>query len=272
MNGPIAQLVALTCNANAHIRGLQTARFFPDNSTCQFCDSVKFTSVSRRFWGGRREQPVSATPEEWFIHLVDARALGVRIFRIADRVASDRRLAGFVGGGGAWVIEVAIPKMRFTHWVADWEVWNQDAPEQRVWRVVYRRIADVRQSSVTQLDVSDAAGRLFISLERIRAFAGSHDCNEFAQLFEKGIMSLTTSKRSGYHQDLAPPESLPVQAAALLDACQSAWVFGAMGSWNDLGFSGEDQTEYDRVSEQLFVAVTQAIVAAGNASFILPFR
>ena len=59
----------------------------------------------------------------------------------------------------------------------------------------------------------------------------------------------------------------PQLETCLLDACQSAWVFGGMGSWNDLGFEGPEQTEYDRVSERLFTALNETIQSAANASF-----
>ncbi len=47
---------------------------------------------------------------------------------------------------------------------------------------------------------------------------------------------------------------------------QKAWVFGGMGSWNDLWFEGEAQGEYDRVSDRLFQTVNEAIRAAANTS------
>jgi hypothetical protein len=40
-----------------------------------------------------------------------------------------------------------------------------------------------------------------------------------------------------------------------------------MGSWNDMGFDGADQKEYDRVSEQLFTEINEAIETGANASF-----
>jgi hypothetical protein len=43
-------------------------------------------------------------------------------------------------------------------------------------------------------------------------------------------------------------------------------VFGGMGSWNDMGFEGSDQREYDRVSELLFTALNETIQTAANAS------
>jgi hypothetical protein len=52
----------------------------------------------------------------------------------------------------------------------------------------------------------------------------------------------------------------------LLDAGRSAWVFGGMGSWNDLAFHGEVQAEYGRTSERLLLTLTEVIQAAANAS------
>jgi len=72
--------------------------------------------------------------------------------------------------------------------------------------------------------------------------------------------------RHGYHQDLAPTGFLSEEAAVLLDACQTAWVFGGMGSWNDLWFEGEDQGIYERVSERLFEAVNAGIEQAATSS------
>jgi hypothetical protein len=72
-------------------------------------------------------------------------------------------------------------------------------------------------------------------------------------------------KQHGYHKDLVVEGAAPSLAKALLDAAQSAWVFGGMGSWNDLGFEGADQAEYDRVSQQLFTVLNETIQVAANA-------
>ncbi len=79
-----------------------------------------------------------------------------------------------------------------------------------------------------------------------------------------------------YHDDLAPPGLLRPSAAALLLASQRAWVFGAMGSWNDAPLdvspaeTKQVQPEYDRVSEQLYRALVEAIPAAASASVTEP--
>lgn len=59
-----------------------------------------------------------------------------------------------------------------------------------------------------------------------------------------------------------PVGFLAAAAAMLLDAGQSAWVFGGMNSWRDLGFAGDLQQTDARVSARLFHALNAAIAAA----------
>ncbi|MBA4206260.1 hypothetical protein [Pannonibacter phragmitetus] len=45
-----------------------------------------------------------------------------------------------------------------------------------------------------------------------------------------------------------------------------AKIFCMNNSWNDMGFEDAQQAEYDRVSEQLFTMINQALPAAVNAA------
>jgi hypothetical protein len=82
--------------------------------------------------------------------------------------------------------------------------------------------------------------------------------------------SLTSnSPLHGFHKDFSFNRILSSDAIAILDACQTAWVFGGMGSWNDMGFERGEGDEYNRVSDNLFRLLTDAIPAAANDSFKL---
>ena len=39
-----------------------------------------------------------------------------------------------------------------------------------------------------------------------------------------------------------------------------------MGSWNDLGFAGDDQQEYSKLSDELLAQLNQSISGAVNAT------
>lgn len=265
MNGPIAQLVSLALHGNAMVRDIPTPRFWPKNSTCQFCDRITFVD---QVAADGQSSLIAGDPDEW---LAAMRSRGVREFRIGHRSEGntptpERMHAGFVGGGGVWVLETR--GSRSEKWLPRWEVWNQDAPDSRIWRVEYRLMGESDASRQATPDLELVTQDLARSLADVHAFASRHDLDGFASLFAKASETLLAEETvlHGYHRDLAPVDALPGEAARLLDAAQSAWVFGGMGSWNDIWFEGDDGAEYERVSEGLFRAVLVAIPAAVDAS------
>jgi hypothetical protein len=267
MNTAIAQLVALTCHANAFLQGSAMAKeFFPNNSTCTFCERISFVEPTRSFSGKLTEELVAGRPDEWFSYLAKKNGLGVRLVRQPqnDLRLSERMSAGFVGGGGDWALAARLPGTTES-WTPRWEVWNHEAPEQRIWRVTYvRSAAEPGETSSQREDLQQAASSLKSALIDIEAFSRTHDCHGFTESFGRALDSLEGRSRHGYHGDLVPEGSSSSIVAAVLDAAQSAWVFGGMGSWNDMAFAGEDGKEYERVSEKLFNAINAAICAAAN--------
>ena len=65
--------------------------------------------------------------------------------------------------------------------------------------------------------------------------------------------------------DFIPRNCLSIEAEQLISACFTGWVFGGMGSWNDMAFGREMEEEYHRVSDLLYTAICNAIVAAVNS-------
>jgi hypothetical protein len=272
MNGPIAQIVALTCHANAFLRGLPVPAIFPGNSTCQFCDWVKFVNVSKTLLGKARKTRVAENPNDWFQHLKAAGTLGVRLSCTLrnNPGISDRMSSAFVGGGGSWVMEECRDRAKSSVWLSRWQVWNQNAPECRIWRVEYGRVSEASPRPAGNANLESARNCFRSALQEIHGFSEKHGCGGFTACFGRAMETLDSdgAKRHGYHEDLVVEGVAPSLAEALLDAAQSAWVFGGMGSWNDLGFEGADQAEYDRVSQQLFTVLNETIQVAANASCV----
>jgi hypothetical protein len=62
------------------------------------------------------------------------------------------------------------------------------------------------------------------------------------------------------------PVDHPDSAKRLLAEALEAWVFGGMGSWNDVVLTGDtDRAKYDKLTSSLYAAVIDACVAAANA-------
>ncbi len=269
MNGPLAQIIALTCHGRSALNGEAAEPFFPGNSTCTFCAQIDFVTLEPDGSGGPLARPVANSPDEWFAVLRERGAQTIRLSHTPgnDPGISDRMSAGFVGGGGSWCMEVLLDDGRSEFWLARWKVENRDAPDNRIWGVSYGCVASGASTTLPQQELEDILARLRHSLTQIHAFSSRHDyCSGFTACFERALESLDEGIRKGFHQDLAPEGQLPDASMRIFEACQHAWVFGGMGSWNDIWFEDAEQAEYDRVSEQLFTMINQAIPAAVNAA------
>jgi hypothetical protein len=67
-----------------------------------------------------------------------------------------------------------------------------------------------------------------------------------------------------YFRDLFPSNWPDHDSRLLADMVQAAWVFGGMGSWNDLWPPDGTQEEYEHLTTELFGAVMLALVAAAS--------
>jgi hypothetical protein len=91
-------------------------------------------------------------------------------------------------------------------WIARWEVWNQTAPENRIWRVTYGRVSSGATPHFKPVDFTDIIKRLTKSLREIHEFSKKHDCGGFTKCFADALDTLYSKGKNlhGYHKDLAP--------------------------------------------------------------------
>lgn len=276
MQGTIAQLIALTIWGNQALgesASFDGSGFYPSNSTFVFCEYVRFVDLRRK--GAAWEQvPYASDPLAWFEHIEHDGAYTLRmIYEPSNGVGAgnqaipDRMLAGFIGGGGRWLIEAVKPAAS-DYWQARWEVGDRDRQDQKIWRVTYGRIAVDAPSSQSRFDADEIKQQLAANLPKIAAFARAHHEERFAEIFDSALARLNSPHplEGLYHVDIAPKNVLPEIAEQLLGAAQAAWVFGGMGSWNDMGFEGEDQVQYEALSDELYRLLNAAFVAAANSN------
>jgi hypothetical protein len=274
--GSVAQMIALTIYGNAalHENSINVSALYPSNSTFQYCEYVRFVDVTT---SAKQVEEVQWATDSlaWFGRLRNDGFYALRLHYGATGGKTldgyhvpDRMLAGLVGGGGRWLIE-AISPHGADYWEGSWEVGNRARADRRIWRVTYARIAHGQPTQAAEPQDLEALKReLSTVLTDIHGYARSHGLNTFASLFECSQAQLaSTSPGSGvYHSDLAPATRLPLLAQQLLAAAQLSWVFGGMGSWNDVTHGGADDKEYQRLSEALFRLLNQTYVAVANST------
>jgi hypothetical protein len=273
MQTSIAQAVALTLHGNATFQkapGADGPHFQEHNTTCQHCEFITFLDVLP---GPPPQQTVyAANPHDWFERLGKD---GVRSLRMcygpstapAANMPSDRMLVAFVGGGGTWLIEARHPEGS-DYWQSRWTLGDRQRKDRKIWRVSYLRILTNQPSQPLQPEfLEHLRPQLKQCLEEIARFSREQNLDPFTKLFEAGIAKLESKNPLDgfYHTDLAPAGFLSREAAQVLAAAETAWVFGGMGSWNDQGFLGETQKQYERLSDTLYRLLNLAIAAAASS-------
>lgn len=257
MQTSLAQQIAITTYGNAHLRGspgVDWTVFFPSNNVFSFCEFVRF--VDR---GGREadttDLPYASDPVAWFEKLS------------RDGVSRLRLVCGILPGDRQpkWFNEAITPKGADI-WDARWEIGDQSRADQKIWRITYARVeTDQPPVQLPPVDVADLVRRFTASLVECGDLARRHGMDWFAKVFDNGRVALEgkPTDKAGY--DLVPESILPADARHLLAAVHWSWVFGGMGSWNDVSFEGADQEIYQRSSQELYRALNEALIVAVNA-------
>jgi hypothetical protein len=266
MVGTLAQLIAIISYGNAALIG-RSSSLPHTNSTFQFCNRIEFVATQRN-WFTTREQLVADSPDRWFAYLRNQECKGLRLVYLSTKDTSvpEHMMAGLVGGGGRWLI-AADTKDRSDYWEGDWQVTAKDAPDRRIWSVRYRRVAAPQIARRPPAELPEVSRELRGILTEIRDFAQRQNLDNFAKCFLSGLDCLESDNPLAqiYHTDLVPSDWYSLPAQRLLAACSVAWVFGGMGSWNDLGFAGEDNATYEKLSKMLYAAIINGIVSATNS-------
>ena len=272
MTGIVAQLTSLVSFGNEFLRsGELPADFYPANSTFQFCNSVEFVAFRKTFFFSRfREVGVADDPYQWFKRLKKDKCKQLSLYyekSQGESVGPDHKLAGFVGGGGTWMIE-AIYNKHSDYWANNWTVSDKEAADRRIWSVKYGATSWDRPTRNIQFELPAIKEELNAALSNISAFATKQQLDEWALIFKKAKKALDSDDPGAefYHKDLIVTKNYTLIARQILYSAGLAWVFGGMGSWNDLGFgTDEDNKTYDELSAALYSTINNAIMAAMNA-------
>jgi hypothetical protein len=110
-------------------------------------------------------------------------------------------------------------------------------------------------------DLRGATAQLTIALRAAQDFAAWQAMDPWPSWFER---ALAVSDDIPYHPDMLP-SAYTREARHLAAMAAQAWVFGGMGSWNDVLFEDKAAAaKYEQVSRNLYNAVLVALVASTN--------
>jgi hypothetical protein len=264
MNGIFAQAAALAAHAKASrvdplLGG--DAEYWRRHSTLRFVKLVDFVATRRRLFRSVSET-IATEPGEWISRLPSVAPEGVNLVSLG----SSGDLPEYVAVAFAGAAKCGVSVESQGVWLATWTLVEKDDPQRRIWSVSYR-MTSVGAGLPPAPSIADAREELAAALRETAAFARSaSSVSSWCETFYQAERDLERrDARIPYHPDILPPRGYQFSARQLLASAARSWVFGGMGSWNDVWIEGSTaRAEHERVTKRLYAAVTAAIMAAVN--------
>jgi hypothetical protein len=263
MNGELAQIIALVAYGNYYLNGGLID--FTTNSTFQFVSEVKFAQYKSKFHNAGNE--VARSVEDWFAFLRSQKVS--RLWNIEfnwDRQDLAEHIVVSFSGGVPRAIQADLPG-GFELWYPRWTTGGMD--KRKPWLIEYRGLQVSHSYVIPVQALGLVKANLQAALVKAQEFAlrPEVDLGNFVDCFSSALRMLDSSQPEGaYHPDLLPPSGYGLAARQVLAGATQAYVFGGMGSWNDIGFTDKNlNEEYEKVTRELFEAVKFALLSASNS-------
>jgi len=207
---------------------------------------------------------LASNANKWFSFLKDQGAKKLKLFyKKSEQVdLPDHISAAFVGGGSQWVVEVQFDSTSDLY-LSGW------APSDNMGigrgKTHYLRFnCDIPHLDDTSLSVRVAREKLSTVLQDLSEFVGKFEhTKHWMGNFEYALETLNEFEPE-VADEFLPAGIYSKEVHQLLQAAFASWVFGGMGSWNDMAFGGADQDQYDSLSEKLYTTLCNSIVSGVN--------
>lgn len=263
MNGELAQIITLVAHGNYFLHGGNVD--LSANSAFRFVSSVKFV----RYQSNQDQQgvEVARSVSDWFAFLRSVKA--ARLWNIGfawQRQDLPEHVAVGFSGGVPKAIQADLPD-GFELWYPQWQTGSQD--KQKPWLVEYRALMFPNSHVLPAPKMSVVKDYLREAISQAEKFAQRPDTQAgiWTNFFGRSLATLDSSTPGeSFQTDMLPTEGFSLEARQVLAAASQSFVFGGMGSWNDMGFDKpEIQAEYGRVTKLLYETVKYATIMASNS-------
>lgn len=269
MNADISDCVSLVCYGNL-ILNKQISRpsmieyFKSIDLHFKWYKSTKFLNYCD--WRTRVFHSLVAitTPSQWIQNLEYRGAKRLWLVMEKSRNELPQHIQTAFANSDTFGIQIEFAD-RMEIWVPRTKV---NTREIRKPKIYFRLLGtDLQQSRIKSIATDEASETLKIMLSKARNFAKLNSFDNWFQIFDEACKLIEERKvDSSVASRMLPPDGYSERSTVLIAAANRAWVFGGMGSWNDIFITEKSkQKEYDDLTGNLFNAVCDSILAATNS-------
>jgi len=262
MNGELAQIISLVAHGNLFLQ--RGAIDLTANFTFQYVSSIKYCRYKSP--QDAHGELLASSVSEWLDYLRSTGA--TRLWNIAfawQRKDLPEHVAISFSGGVPKAIQADLPN-GFELW---YPLWKPGGTATKPWVVEYRGLFFPTSQALPLQKMSAVKNQLQQAVLRAEWFSKSSEVNAsvWTSWFTKSLELLESpNPQAPFHPDMLPSTGFSLEARQILASAVQSYVFGGMGSWNDMGFAKpEIQELYNRITKELYEAIKIAIVMASNS-------
>ncbi|MHA1635266.1 MAG: hypothetical protein ACTSW8_06595 [Candidatus Thorarchaeota archaeon] len=263
MSQKLMQTVALVTYGNVFLRN-QGREFDIDKLVNDNCYKFDFMELPVEEIAGATKI-LSSDAYKWFGYLKGQGAKKLKLFYKTSSHSDlpDHISTAFVGGGSQWIIEAQFETTSDLY-LTEWYPTNEmGLDRQKIHCVRFSR--DLIHLEDTSPSVDKSRERLSNMLQELAEFTGKFDYSKhWVDNFNNALTTLQEFEPS-LSDEFLPAGIYSKDAHRLIQGAFSSWVFGGMGSFNDLSFSGADQELYESLSKNLYSILCNAIASGVNS-------
>ncbi|MGY5857766.1 MAG: hypothetical protein RTU63_00235 [Candidatus Thorarchaeota archaeon] len=265
MSKEISRNVALVTYGNLFLQD-RGEEFDFEKLVTDNCYSLDFVTPPVEGIAGSSKVLASDTIK-WYKYLKSQGAKKLKLFckKSENTDLPDHISAAFVGGGSWWIIEVQFDStsdLYLSGWVPPDTVGDGRG---KTHYLLFNH--DMKHLDDISLSVSEAREKLHTILRELAEFSRKFKHVEhWANNFESASDVLDEFEPTA-DDEFIPTGIYPKEVRQLIEAVFASWVFGGMGSWNDMAhmaMSADNHKSHAQLSEELYSAMCDAVVSAVN--------
>ncbi|NHJ48589.1 MAG: hypothetical protein FK733_12460 [Asgard group archaeon] len=259
MNIDVIRISILTAYGNAYLQGKKVS-FDKNHPAAYNHRNIKFIQDIQEDhikWNNY----LADNPNEWFKYLKENNysRLYLSYSPSSNPQIKDHQGAAFVGGGSQWCI-IAMKGDKCDVWS---EKHQAERGEQMIYFYLSSKDKDLPKIQNTPLDKV----KLYLReiLKDLVDFTIKSELKNWQNVFQKSLLKLTVENEDELLDiELLPENCFSLEAKQILATCDKAWVFGGMGSWNDV-VKVHNYDLYTRLTANLYDTICKSIAAAINS-------
>ena len=264
MNVELAQMIALIAYGNGYLSSerRESRELLPSHSTFQHVFNISFQKWETVDSIPRSSGILAKNTRGWFSQLETDRNRYLKLDLLNLQHLPPPYATSLFTAGGAWVIQTDQGKC----WQPKWSFLQQKSRQTRMWNVEYWERDNIPVIGDFP-DIQNAYQDLENCLVEAKDFSMRRKFG-WEKCFEKALLLLDNrSPVLPFYADLLPSTFMNIKVRQLLAGALQAWVFGGLGSWNDMHITDSSlENEYQQIPKSLYASVIQIVGAVTNST------